>query len=417
MIKCDKCGEEIPEGTRFCINCGAPLDSFGTDNKRDEGKESFLNSLFGSREKKKPDNKKDAFTKEVEETQNVQETSNKPEKSENKEEDTKKKKEEKKSNKDDKEKKSENEDFLAKSESPYLKPKKASDAPAKILFATIIIVLVITAVFGFFATQQKKGCLEDWVCGTWSDCKDSSQTRNCIDSKSCGTKDTIPVTTRSCGNGVDATEPTITDPRNGPEDKCSNRHEFCNDTLSCCKGFCVHNICQSNSTYCGDGYCDSPETCTSCPYDCGKCPGERDLTLNVFTEPLGYFESMDLIQDNYVRVSYFYSNDCPYCTFPADIEKQLRFLAADVSDLAVFELIDVEEYPQDSEKYLGAGPKSKTPFIRIESNWPEDSPILEKTADDVMSMTRDGDITGDIYRLICSHSSLCGYVGGKIMRL
>jgi len=33
--------------------------------------------------------------------------------------------------------------------------------------------------------------------------------------------------------------------------------------LGCAGGYCVHNICRSASTYCGDGYCDTGESCTS----------------------------------------------------------------------------------------------------------------------------------------------------------
>jgi len=46
----------------------------------------------------------------------------------------------------------------------------------------------------------------------------------------------------------------------------------CTYADSCLGGYCVHNICRSSSTYCGDGYCDSGETCSSCSTDCGVCP-------------------------------------------------------------------------------------------------------------------------------------------------
>jgi len=36
--------------------------------------------------------------------------------------------------------------------------------------------------------------------------------------------------------------------------------------LGCAGGYCVHDICRAASTYCGDGYCDTGESCTS---DCG----------------------------------------------------------------------------------------------------------------------------------------------------
>ena len=41
--------------------------------------------------------------------------------------------------------------------------------------------------------------------------------------------------------------------------------------LGCAGGYCVHDICRAASTYCGDGYCDSGESCSSCSSDCGSC--------------------------------------------------------------------------------------------------------------------------------------------------
>jgi len=48
--------------------------------------------------------------------------------------------------------------------------------------------------------------------------------------------------------------------------------ESCSSNDECINGYCVHNICRSSSNYCGDSYCDSGETCSSCSSDCGSCP-------------------------------------------------------------------------------------------------------------------------------------------------
>ena len=45
----------------------------------------------------------------------------------------------------------------------------------------------------------------------------------------------------------------------------------CNVDAACTGGYCVHRTCRSASTYCGDTYCDSGETCSSCSSDCGAC--------------------------------------------------------------------------------------------------------------------------------------------------
>jgi PGF-pre-PGF domain-containing protein len=46
----------------------------------------------------------------------------------------------------------------------------------------------------------------------------------------------------------------------------------CTASNECIGGYCVHGICRSSSTYCGDTYCDSGEDCSSCSADCGTCP-------------------------------------------------------------------------------------------------------------------------------------------------
>jgi hypothetical protein len=55
----------------------------------------------------------------------------------------------------------------------------------------------------------------------------------------------------------------------------------CTEASQCSGGYCVHNICRSSSTYCGDIYCDSGESCSSCSADCGVC------TTTTTTGPIG----------------------------------------------------------------------------------------------------------------------------------
>jgi len=45
----------------------------------------------------------------------------------------------------------------------------------------------------------------------------------------------------------------------------------CTVDYQCSGSYCVHNICRSTSTYCGDAYCDAEESCLSCVQDCGVC--------------------------------------------------------------------------------------------------------------------------------------------------
>ena len=47
--------------------------------------------------------------------------------------------------------------------------------------------------------------------------------------------------------------------------------ESCLSALECIGGNCVHGVCRSLQTYCGDSYCDSGEMCSNCNVDCGDC--------------------------------------------------------------------------------------------------------------------------------------------------
>ena len=44
---------------------------------------------------------------------------------------------------------------------------------------------------------------------------------------------------------------------------------FCNKISDCAIGSCVHNVCRNTTTFCGDNFCDSGETCSTCQADCG----------------------------------------------------------------------------------------------------------------------------------------------------
>jgi len=45
----------------------------------------------------------------------------------------------------------------------------------------------------------------------------------------------------------------------------------CTSASQCQGGYCVNGKCRSKSTHCGDGHCDSGETCSNCSSDCGVC--------------------------------------------------------------------------------------------------------------------------------------------------
>jgi hypothetical protein len=52
-------------------------------------------------------------------------------------------------------------------------------------------------------------CVEDWVCGNWSECTNGKQTRTCSDKSSCGTVIAKPANTKTCKEEAAAPVPTI----------------------------------------------------------------------------------------------------------------------------------------------------------------------------------------------------------------
>jgi len=61
----------------------------------------------------------------------------------------------------------------------------------------------------------------------------------------------------------------------------------CWDSEDCTTGYCVHNICRSSSTYCGDTFCDAGENCSLCQLDCGTCSQSPTTPTGPETTPVG----------------------------------------------------------------------------------------------------------------------------------
>jgi hypothetical protein len=85
--------------------------------------------------------------------------------------------------------------------------------------------------------QTGSSCTPNWSCSGWSSCTNGQQTRGCADINSCGTTSNKPIESQACT--------------------------------------------QQAQTYCGDGTCNSGETCQTCPQDCGQCtPTTQSITYN-----------------------------------------------------------------------------------------------------------------------------------------
>lgn len=50
----------------------------------------------------------------------------------------------------------------------------------------------------------------------------------------------------------------------------SDNAAACIYASGCSGGYCVHGLCRSASTHCGDGFCDSGESSSTCSSDCGS---------------------------------------------------------------------------------------------------------------------------------------------------
>ena len=72
----------------------------------------------------------------------------------------------------------------------------------------------------------------------------------------------------------------------------------CSYATSCLGGYCVHNICRSTLTYCGDNYCDTGETCSSCSGDCGTCTEETTTSGSSAT----YNPSSEQLEEGYSKL-------------------------------------------------------------------------------------------------------------------
>ncbi|MBI2578653.1 MAG: PGF-pre-PGF domain-containing protein [Candidatus Aenigmarchaeota archaeon] len=83
------------------------------------------------------------------------------------------------------------------------------------------------------------------------------------------------------GNGTDNTTQTlgadIVSGFNLSINKSANA-AACTFANACTGGFCVHSLCRSASTFCGDGFCDSGESTSSCSADCGSSSSSSSST-------------------------------------------------------------------------------------------------------------------------------------------
>jgi len=300
-------------------------------------------------------------------------------------------------------------------ESPYVKKAPKKNNVTQYIIPIILIFGILAVIALIYPSLLPDECEQAWHCTDWSECVDSKHTRICIDANNCPIEGPQPETVIECVVvPVNETE-NITNQTLIELPECAALGEYCDESDDCCRGYCVHHTCLNTTIYCGDGYCDLGEDCSSCAYDCGSCPHDRDLEPNVFTEPL-YSQGEDYKKDGYVLIKYYYSESCDTCYYPVNIESQLRDLAANFKDLIVLNIIDVQEHRREADIVTNIAGKKYVPFVKVE--WVEDkiSGYATFHGNQFGQILVDGDILLDLAQIICEHSEYCMFDGTKIVR-
>jgi hypothetical protein len=151
---------------------------------------------------------------------------------------------------------------------------------------------------------QNQTCTESWVCGNWTTCSNSTQTRTCTDSANCNVtiNSTLFPVSQSCNSTIVNTTNTSCAPTtcSALGKTCGNwANGTCGGTLNC--GTCGSDYTCSSGTCkikedtpspkCGNGNCGMDETCSSCPTDCGVCSSGNGVTDCIPNLDCGEWES------------------------------------------------------------------------------------------------------------------------------
>lgn len=93
-----------------------------------------------------------------------------------------------------------------------------------------------------------------------------------------GGQEQMPEPTDYCGDGICQSDESCSSCISDCGECKKSVGESCSRNADCEDSYCVHDICRYSSTYCGDGYCDSGESCLDCSEDCNECTGNIYLT-------------------------------------------------------------------------------------------------------------------------------------------
>ncbi len=118
-------------------------------------------------------------------------------------------------------------------------------------------------------------CSTDCSCSSGDCCSPSSQLAG---SRGCINQSTVSNNTICCNSNFTLGN-CCSDANCNSTQFCSNSTctikkadgQSCSLSSECLGAYCVHSLCRSNTTFCGDSYCDSGENCSLCSSDCNEC--------------------------------------------------------------------------------------------------------------------------------------------------
>jgi len=127
---------------------------------------------------------------------------------------------------------------------------------------------------------QKFGWCGDGACsGTAEACINGALAQETCSScpSDCGSCSSPSAPSQAPPSAAPVSIPPSTAPGEAPETpQLKTDSSSCSDASECSGGYCVHEMCRSTESYCGDGFCDLFAEAGKCTEDCIQCNSDAD---------------------------------------------------------------------------------------------------------------------------------------------
>lgn len=160
--------------------------------------------------------------------------------------------------------------------------------------------------------SSNSDCQSSWCKGTWccesgkNCCKGNSQ---CASDEVCGSSFYCIKSAATPSPSTPPPIPSTPEPEEEipSEPVMKSNGQSCYEASECEGSYCVHEICRSTESYCGDGFCDLFSEAGKCNEDCIKCNSQADCEIKKCT---------NCISGTYVCAESFFVDikDCVECT-------------------------------------------------------------------------------------------------------